>query len=96
VKNQQAQREAAENRVRQAVLRGGFPGMPPMLPAPPADDGFAVADLGESQLPLPPEMPVAPMSRGNRMAAAADEDIASLFGNRPPAVQGGPAAPPTM
>jgi hypothetical protein len=36
------------------------------------------------------------MSRGNRMAAAADEDIASLFGNRPPAVQGGPAAPPTM
>jgi hypothetical protein len=94
VKQQQAQRDAAMNRFNAALLRGGVPGMPPRMPPAPADEGFAVADLGESGLPLPPELPMAP-SRGRGMAAAADEDIASLF-DLPPGAQGGPAAASPM
>lgn len=96
VKKAQADREAAVNSFNDALMRFGGAGMPPRMPPPVADDGYAVADLSESQLPLPPHVPFAAPARGRAMADAADADIASLFANLPPEAQGGPAAAPVM
>ena len=93
VKSQQEDHQAAINRFREALLRGGPAGMPPRMPMPVMDEGFAVEDMGESGLPVPPHLPMGPR---RSMRDVNQQEVDDLFASLPTDAQGGTAAAPPM